>query len=273
MGGDQAEFFILDPLLKGDDIFCHLPYFFYASAAFNVKGVQNILCLCAYGCLICDIVCDSPHLFPVKLLGVEEHAAVKVGFVNIEIHHTGIRSADLGNVGITESAPDLGRAAPVFYFCLYGGIASLDNAGNNGKPFAEALKVCGTFADSTAGIAFTEPGGNICMVIVQCFKFLYIHQYHRYIQITDGRQHVVGSGICQKLHEDQVDVRCTELVACSLRLLFGRDQPAVNQFNGIGNGLLESFILGFKFGHKGRKLRQICTQCNGKNTDSCFCVD
>ena len=34
VGGNQTEFFILDPLLKGDDIFCHLPYFFY-----EVRGI------------------------------------------------------------------------------------------------------------------------------------------------------------------------------------------------------------------------------------------
>ena len=96
---------------------------------------------------------------------------------------------------------------------------------------------------------------------------MHIDQYNGYIQIAHGGQHVVRGCIGQQLQNNQVNVCGTELIARCHGLLFGGNNAAVNDLNGIGNGLFESGILTLKFRNQGWELRQIGTQSNGKHAN------
>ena len=93
----------------------------------------------------------SPHLLPIKLLGIKPHAVVEVRFVDIQVHHARIRSSDLCDVRVAEPAAHLCCAAPLFDLALHFGIVTL-NTCNNGMPFAGTLKVGNHLAYGTAGI-------------------------------------------------------------------------------------------------------------------------
>ena len=198
---------------------------------------------------------------------------IQVGFVDIQVHHAGIRTADLGNVRITEAAAHLSRAAPVLNLSLYFGVSALNDAGDHGMALAGTLKVGHHLAHSTAGIEFTQPGRRIRGGILGGALFLHIDQHDRDIQVTDGRKHIIRGCIRQKLKNDQVHVCSAELVAGRHGQFFGGHNPAVDQFDRIRNPRLEIRILALKLGNQGWELGQISTQCNGKYTDPCFCVD
>ena len=92
-----------------------------------------------------------PHLLPVELFGIEPHAVVEVGLVDIQIHHTRIRTADLRNVRVAETAAHLCRTAPVFYLVLHLGIITLQT-GDDSMPLASTLQVGYHLAYGTTGI-------------------------------------------------------------------------------------------------------------------------
>ena len=100
------------------------------------------------------------------------HSSVKIGFIDIEIHHARIWSSDLSNVGIAESPSGLGCTAPLFQLCLNAGISAFHHPGNHSVPFSIPLKIRNHFAYSAASITFTQPGSDIRMVIIQSFQFL-----------------------------------------------------------------------------------------------------
>ena len=155
MRRDQAQLLILDPLFKSHDILGHLPDFFDASAAFDIKSIQNILRLCADRLFIRDIIGNRPHGFPVELLRIYMHSSVQVGFINIQIHHTRIGSADLRQIRIPKSSSNLRRTAPVLDLCLYLRIAAFYYAGDHRMSLSESLQIRYHLADSTAGIALS----------------------------------------------------------------------------------------------------------------------
>ena len=157
MGSNQAKLFVLHPLLKGNHIFCHFPYFFYTSAALDIKSVENILCLCADCFLVGNLIGNGPHLFPVKLLGIKVHSSVKIGLVDIKVHHARIRSSHLSDVGVAESSSYLSRTAPLLDFFLYAGVAAFNNSRNHSMTLSVPFKVSHHLAHSAAGIAFAKP--------------------------------------------------------------------------------------------------------------------
>ena len=195
MGSDHSKMLILYPFLKCYNIFCHIPYFLNCSAALNIKGVQNILSFCTNCILICDIIRNCPHFFPVKLFGIKEHSVVQVGLINVKIHHTWVRSSNLGNICVTESSSYLSCFTPVFNLSLNIWISAFYNTSDNSMSLSSSLKVSNSFSNSTAGISFAEPCSNVCVIVIQSFQLLNIYQNNRNIQVTDCRKHVVGCSV------------------------------------------------------------------------------
>ena len=237
---------IFYPFLKCYNVFGHIPYFLNGSAAFDIKGIKDILSFCTDCILICDIISDCPHLLPVELFGVEEHSVVQVSLINVKVHHTWVRSSDLCNVGVTESSSYLSSLAPVFDLSLNAWISAFYNTCDNSVSLASSLKVCNSFSNSTAGIAFTKPCSNVCVIIIQSFQLLNVYQNNRNVKVTDCRQHIVGCSVGQHLKENKVNVCCTEFISCNHRLLFGCYHSSINDLYSIRNCFLKCFILSFK---------------------------
>ena len=258
MGSHKAQLFFLDPLLKGHYIASHIPYLF-DGAILNIEGIQNILGLGTDSSLIVNIVGNGPHLFPVKLLGVEPHSMIKVGFVNIEIHHARIWTANLGQIGITEAAANLGCTAPVLQLCLNLRIPALNYAGNNSMTLAGTLQISYHLTYGTAGIKLTQPGRNICVGIVRSQLLLDVYQYNRHIQITNGWQHIVGSRIGQKLENNQIHISSPELVPCLHGLLLGGYHATIDNLHCIWQSLLEGLKLSLELWYQLWELWQICS--------------
>ena len=97
------------------------------------------------------------------------HPSVQVGLVDIEVHHTRIRSSDLSDVCIAESSSDLSCTAPVLDLFLNARVSAFYDACDHGMSLAVALKVCHHLAYSAACIAFAQPGCDVCVVIIKCF--------------------------------------------------------------------------------------------------------
>ena len=116
--------------------------------------------------------------------------------------------------------------------------------------FAEPVQIGHHFSHSTAGIALTQPGCNIGVIIIQRFQFLNIDQDNGYIQVSDGREHIVGCGIGQQLQEYQIHISSTECVSGSLGLFLGRNDAAVYDLDGIRNRFFECVILCLEFRHQ-----------------------
>ena len=201
------------------------------------------------------------------------HPSVQIGFVNIEIHHARIWPANLRNIRIAESSSGLCGKAPLLNLFLNIRISAFHHAGNHRMPLAEPLQIRHHFSHRSTGIPFSKPCCDIRMIVIQRLQLLKVHQHDRHIQIFDSRKHVVGSGIGQKLQKYQIHVRCPELIPCSLRLLLRGNHPSVDQFHRIRKRLLKRFILGLKFRHQRRKLRQIRPQRNRKYADFCFRIN
>ena len=120
---------------------CHIQNIFVicGSATLYFEGIDDVLCLRLNSFGIGNIVCNSPHIFPVKLLGIQTHAVVQVGLVDIEIHHTGIRTSDLGDIGLAETSADLCRLTPVFNLCCHLGVTAFYDTGDHGMSLACTL--------------------------------------------------------------------------------------------------------------------------------------
>ena len=247
------------PFLKSNNVFSHIPYFLDRAAALNIECIKDILCLCTDCFLVCDIISDRPHLLPVELFCVEEHSVIEVCLINIQIHHTRIWSSDLCNVSLTESSSYLSSLAPVFDLSLNCRISAFYNACDNRMSLACSLKVSNRLAYSTACIAFTQPGGNVSVFIIQRFQFLNVHKNDRNIKITDCRKHVVGCCIGQHLKKYKINICCTEFVPSFHSLLFCGNHSTVDDLYCTRKCFLERIILCFKFRYKRRELRKVCT--------------
>ena len=270
VGSDEGNLLILDPLLKGHDILCHVPDLFNGAATLDVESVQNILCLSADGVFIGDVVSDGPHLLPVELLGVEEHPVVQVGFVNVQVHHAGIRTTNLCQIGVAEAAAHLCGTAPVLDLSLHLRVAALDHAGDNGVTLASALQVGHHLADCTAGVQLAQPSGSVRIGVVRGFLLLDVHENHGHVQVAHSGQHIVRSSVGQQLQNDQINVSGAELVACGHGQFLGGDDAAINDFYAVGDGLFEVGVLLLKFGYEGRELGQIGSQSNGEHANTGF---
>ena len=194
---------ILNPLLNCNNIFCHIPNLLDGAAALNVEGIQNILCLGTDGSFIGDGVGDGPHLLPVELLGVEEHPVVQVGFVDVQVHHAGVRTTALCQIGVTEAAAHLSGTTPVLALGLHLRVAALDHAGDDGVTLASTLQVGHHLAHGTTGIQLAQPSGGVGIGVVRGFLLLDIHQYHGYVQVAHGGQHIVRGSVGQQLQNDK----------------------------------------------------------------------
>ena len=171
---DETQLLVFHPLLERHYVFRHIPYFIYRAAAFNLERIEYILCLRADSRLVGHMVGDSPHLLPVELLGIEPHTVVEVRLVDIQVHHTGIGTTDLGDVRIAETAAHLCGAAPVFYLALYLGVFALQT-GDDGMTLARTLQVGYHLAHCAAGVQFTQPCGCIRVLVVRRRQFLHVH--------------------------------------------------------------------------------------------------
>lgn len=135
---------------------------------------------------------------------------------------------------------------------------------------ASALQVGHHLAHGTTGIQLAQPSGGVGIGVVRGFLLLDIHQYHGYVQVAHGGQHIVRGGVGQQLQNDQINVRGAELVACGHGKFLGGNDAAVHDFHGVGDGLFEDGVLLLKFGHEGRKLGQIRAQSNGEHANTGF---
>ena len=180
---------------------CHIQNIFIICrcSAFYFKGINDVLRFCLDGGLVRDVICDCPHIFPVKLLGIQAHSVVKVGLIDIEIHHSGIRAADLGNIGLTETSADLSCLTPIFDLSCHLGVAAFYHAGDYRMSLACTLQVCHSLTYGTTGIQVTQPDGNIGIGIVRCQLLLHIDTYYRHVQIADRRKYIIRSRIGQEL--------------------------------------------------------------------------
>ena len=116
---------------------------------------------------------------------------IQVCLINVQVHHAGIWTADLSDVGVAETAAHLSGTAPVFDLRLKMGIAALIHAGDDRMALAGSLQVRDHLAYSTAGIQLAQPGRSIRSSVLRSPLLLDVHQYHRYIQIPYCGQHVV----------------------------------------------------------------------------------
>ena len=272
MGCYKAQLFILNPLLKGHYITGHIPNLFNG-AILNIKGIQNILSLGLNNSFIINIISNSPHLFPIKLLGIEPHSMIEVGFINIKIHHAWVWTTNLSQIGITESPAYLSCSAPILQLSLYSRIATLYYTGNNCMALAGSFQICYHLAYSATSIKLTQPGRNISISIIRSLFLLYINQHYRHIQISNSWQHIVGCCISQKLENNQIYISSTELVTGLHGLLLGSYHTAINQLHSVWQGLFESLILRLELWHQLWELWQICSQGNRENTYFCFSIN
>ena len=246
MGSNHAEMFVFYPFLECNNVFCHIPYFFDRAAILNIKSIKNILCFCTDHFFICDIVSNRPHFFPIKLFGVQEHSVVQVCLIDVKVHHTRIRSSDLSDIGIAESSSYLCSLAPVFDLCLNSRISTLNYTCNNSMSLACSFQIGNCFTYSTAGISFTKPCSDICVIIIQCFELLNVHKNNRNIKITDCREHIVGCRIGQHLKKYDINVCSTEFISGFHRLLFCCYHSSIDDLYCIRDCFFECLILSFK---------------------------
>jgi len=210
---NESNLLILHPLLKGNHILCHIPDLFNRTATLEVEGVQNVLCLSIYGCFIGDVISNRPHFLPVELLGVQEHPVVEIGFVNVQVHHAGVWTANLRQISIPEATAHLSGFAPVLNFCFGNKIATLHHSSDNSVALSCTFQISNHLADRTAGVQFTQPGSSVSIGVVRSLLLLQVHQNHWHIQIPDSGKHIVRGGISEELNNDQIHISGSEFIA------------------------------------------------------------
>ena len=185
--GYHTQFFVLHPLLEGNHILRHVPYLIDGTTTLDVEGVKNILSLGLDGCLVSDVIGNSPHLLPIELLGIDKHTVVEVSLINIEVHHAWIRASNLCDVGITETTTHLSSTAPVFNLSLYTRVTTLDNACNDSRTLASTIQISHHFTNGSASIELAQPGRDVSLRIVGSQFLLYIHNDYWHVEVTNGR--------------------------------------------------------------------------------------
>ena len=273
VGGDEAQLLLFHPGLKGHQVAGHVPDLLHGAAALDVEGVQNVLGLLADGGLVGDIVGDGPHFLPIELLGVQPHAVVQVGLVDVQVHHAGIGAANLGQVQVPEAAAHLGGFAPVLYLGLHNGVTALHHTGDDGMALSGALQVGHHLPHGAAGVQLAQPLGGVGVLVVRGAELLDVHQHHGHVQIPDGGEHIVGGGVGEQLEDDQIHVGGAELVPGLLGQLLGGDDAAVDELHGIGNHGLKGLVLGLELRHQRGELGQIGPQGNGEHAHAGFCFN
>lgn len=269
VAGDQTDLLVLNPLLKGDDVLGHLLDRLVGDlgAALDVEGVENLGGLSVHGSLVIDVVGDSPHLLPIELLGVETQTVVEVGLVDVEVHHARIRTADLGDIGATQTTAHLGGTAPLLELLGHGRVAALDNTGHHGVTLAGTVKVGYDLTGSTAGVQIAQPRGDIGVGVVGLGLLLHVDHDDGHVQVAYDRQHVVARGIGEHLQDDQVDILGAELVARDLSLFLGGHHTAVDKLDGRRQRGLKVLVLLLKVGNELRELRKIGTEGDRKDAN------
>ena len=270
VGGNHAELLVLDPLLEGNDVLGHIPNLFDGAATFNLEGVEDVLSLGADGFLVGDVVGNVPHLFPIELLGIDIHAMVEVGLVDVEVHHAGIGATDLGDVGVAETTTYLGGTAPILDLGLSGGITTFDNASDDSAALAGTVEVGYHFAGGTASVELAKPGGDVGLLVVGSQLLLEVDDDDGHVEVAHGGEHVVGGAVGEHLEDDEVNVGSAELVAGYHRLLLGGYHATIDELDGVGEGLLECFILGFELGNELWELGEIGAKGDGEHADAGF---
>ena len=195
---------------------------------------------------------------------------VEVGLVDVEVHHAGVRAADLRKVGVAQAAAHLGGTAPVLDLGLDLGVAALDDAGDDGVALAGALEVGHHLAHGAARIGDAEPLGGACGVEVEAAHLLEVHEDDGHVEVADGGEHVVAGGVGEQLAEDDVDVGGAELVARGGSGLLGGADAAVDDLDGVGQGGDEVGILLLELGNELRELGQV--RAEGDGEDGCLCL-
>ena len=270
VGGNHAELLVLNPLLEGYDVLGHIPNLFDGAATLDLEGVEDVLCLGADGIFVGDVVGDGPHLLPVELLGIDKHAMVEVGLVDVEIHHARIGTTDLGDVGVAETATYLCGTAPILDLGLNAGITTFDNAGDDGRALAGTVEVGYHLAGGSASVELAQPGGDVGLVVVGSGLLLEVDDDDGHVEVAHGGKHVVGRAVGEHLQDDEIDVGSAELVACFHRLLLGGHHAAIDDLDGVGEGLLECCVLCFKLGNELRELWEVCAKGDGEYADAGF---
>ena len=186
MGCHHSKIFLFYPFFKCHNVFCHIPYrlngsCFSVFVRCYIKCLKNIFRLCPDCILVCDMICDCPHFFPVKLFCIKSHAVIQIGFINIQIHHSRIRSSDLCDIGITESSSDLCCLTPLFYLRCHIVISTFHNTGDYCMSLSCSFKICNHLSDCSTCIQLAKPCWCICIGIIRCLTFLNIHKNNRYI--------------------------------------------------------------------------------------------
>ena len=273
MRGNHAEFLVLYPLLESHHIFGHVPYFLNGTAAFNLEGVEDILSLGADSFLVGDIIGNSPHLLPIELLGIDKHTVIEVGLVDIEVHHTGIGTANLCDIGIAETATHLSSTAPVLDFSLNLRVSAFYHTCNDSRTLAGTVQVSHHLTDGTAGIQLAQPDGNIGLSVIGSQFLLHIHDDYRHIEVAHRRQHIIRGAIGEHLQDNEVHIGSTELITGLHRLFLGGHHSAINDFDGFWQCFLECSILSLKLRNELWELRQVCSECDGEHAHPCFCFN
>ena len=121
-----------------------------------IEGIMNIRNFICNSCiLITDLISNSPHTLPVKLLGVETEFTIEIRLIDVEIHHTWVWPSNLSNIGLAESATNLSRTTPLLNLSLYIWITALDHTSDHIMTHIIAIQISHHFANSTACIEFT----------------------------------------------------------------------------------------------------------------------
>ena len=267
---NHTEFLVLNPLLESHHIFGHVPNLFDGAATFNLEGVEDILSLGADSLFVGDIVSDGPHLLPVELLGIDKHTVIEVGLVDIEVHHAGIGTANLCDIGVAETTAHLSSAAPVLNLSLNLRVATFYDTRNHSRTLTGTIQVGHHLTDGTAGIELAQPDGNVRLCVIGSQLLLHVYDDHRHIQVAHGRQHIIRGAIGQHLQDDEIHVGRTELIAGLHRLFLRGHHSTVDNLDGRGQCLLECCILSLKLRYELWELRQVCSECNGEHAHPCF---
>ena len=157
---------------------------------------------------------------------------IEVSLVDIEVHHTGIGTANLCDIGIAETATYLSSTAPVLDFSLNLRVSAFNHTRNNSRTLASTVQVGYHLTDGTAGIELTQPDGNIGLSVIGSQLLLHIHDNHRHIEVAHRRQHIIRCAIGEHLQDNEVYIGSTELIAGLHRLFLGGHHSAINDFDG-----------------------------------------
>ena len=124
---------------------------------------------------------------------------VEVGLVDVEVHHARVRTSDLGDVRVAETTTHLSGTAPVLDLRLNSWIATFYDTSDDSRALTSTVEVGNHLTDGTASVEVAQPGGNIGLGIVGCQLLLQVHDDNGYVEVTNGRQHIIRGTVSQHL--------------------------------------------------------------------------